>query len=1572
MAGNTVNVDLTVSDSSGSLKQRNQEAKELNQNLSAAARSAEKALRPAARMQPRGEGTEYGRARGSMGTTGAGARDFANQAQGLGGLVRVYATVAANLFAVSAAFNALKEAANTTNMIKGLDQLGAASGVALGSLSQRLVAATDNAISLREAMTTVAKASAAGLTSKQIIEIGQYAKTASQALGLDMTDAISRLTRGITKLEPELLDELGLFTKIGPATEQYALKLGKSAATLTDFERRQAFANAVLAEARDKFGKLQLDANPYQKLEASIRNLATAGLELINKFLTPLVDLLSNNTGLLTVALGLVASKLTTMAIPALVSWRSELVKSATLAKEKAKEINEAFGAKFTQQSAIKLNIPELEKNLGEAKNRVKQATQDLLKYQKDNNLRTTKTIAATAAGTFGQDPKDMERAQSQIRGLQKQATVDSIAYAEKLKALKDATSNLTKEQNLLTKAYEQQENQAKRASFGEMIRNRISANAGARAERLNILSQVGANTETGGFIYAMSKLNEEVRKSTEMGGINKFRTRFVGTMAAAATSVGMVLSALGNVGAAIGIVVGIAAVMRAQFSKNAKEMDIFNTAVKASNDTVKTSIRTLNNYGDAITTASLAARANVFRELASNIDEVTSAFTAAEKKAGWVDTLFEGILEITPGVKSAFQDLTSTISGNLTQQLAQIPEGPAREAIKEKLTSILSTEDLTEAGIEKALKKSGRKGAVKLAENAATVFLEQRNAVVKAGEDAQKFAESMKGANTEAEKLIQSLAVTDPMVKFGESLIKLGIDFKLAAQDAKTSIAAIKEAIKDPKSLALVSPEAVVQLKQMAQQLPEVEKVLVRGEQKLMDAKLEVDRLQALQDKINVRARGVDTTQYTQQLNAAKEVERQAREDMASVRNKMQDMQNAIIKIGNDSIRAGYKLIQGAADRAFRQGIIDLQKNLLQGLSGPEIVTAQASLERESIKLRREELNETAKLIETMIKNNTLAEARLAFDQATQLQKEADARGGSTESEGKFINQLLKRAEELGAVGGLGKLGLRSDGSAMTTANIEPQTEAALLQLQSARRGTAAKNVQLDMQSRAVDQNEFIQKQEQIRIRDNQRIADLNKQKDLELQLTEIKLGARDILSDTEIKQRQLLQTEQQERNQTAATKVIRDEISGITDRIAQIEKDGITSATLDTWYALLKNKAAKEDIIKALQAQQKLEQEILKEQQRQAEVANYYSRVRKNMEMQYAIQEAQSAKDQQVLKNQQDILGVRAQLFAYTEDELRTQQLKLEGIAAVKEAEKANFDAKKQYDLQILAIAQKLSAANFTEDAIADYQKEAQALYEVLQLNLQTIDQAKQGRLEVLQIQSQLTSRVQAYDQVFRNAFSGMADAIVDFAKTGKLSFKSMIDSMIEGLIRYELQQQALLAYSAAGGAKGIIGFLTSMVGAGAGPNANITKVTGPSGNAAGIVYTGATGGAFEYGVEKFAKGGMFTNSVVTNPTLFKFARGTGLMGEAGPEAIMPLRRDSEGNLGVMAKPQGNKVEVIVNNFSGEKAEARETVDSRGDRKIEIIVGEMVAGEVGRKNSPMQQAISGNFMTKPSVTRR
>jgi phage-related minor tail protein len=87
-------------------------------------------------------------------------------------------------------------------------------------------------------------------------------------------------------------------------------------------------------------------------------------------------------------------------------------------------------------------------------------------------------------------------------------------------------------------------------------------------------------------------------------------------------------------------------------------------------------------------------------------------------------------------------------------------------------------------------------------------------------------------------------------------------------------------------------------------------------------------------------------------------------------------------------------------------------------------------------------------------------------------------------------------------------------------------------------------------------------------------------------------------------------------------------------------------------------------------------------------------------------------------------------------------------------------------------------------------------------------------------------------------------------------------------------------------------------------------------------------------------FARGG-----VVTNPKFFPMATGRGLMGESGPEAVMPLRRGPDGKLGVSAATSGGGTQVNVYNQNGGQVETKQRSSLDGGKVIDIYIKKAVA---------------------------
>lgn len=165
--------------------------------------------------------------------------------------------------------------------------------------------------------------------------------------------------------------------------------------------------------------------------------------------------------------------------------------------------------------------------------------------------------------------------------------------------------------------------------------------------------------------------------------------------------------------------------------------------------------------------------------------------------------------------------------------------------------------------------------------------------------------------------------------------------------------------------------------------------------------------------------------------------------------------------------------------------------------------------------------------------------------------------------------------------------------------------------------------------------------------------------------------------------------------------------------------------------------------------------------------------------------------------------------------------------------------------------------------------------------------------------------------------NTLDGLVDNMADALSGNKADWASWANSVLNELQKVLLRAIMVNTLKSAGDS-GWFGSLGGMFGS------SVAGAASAGGSTPSGAYTGAASQL------KFAKGGVmdspdlsrFRNGVVNSPTMFAFAKGAGLMGEAGPEAIMPLTRTADGNLGV------RMVDDTVSSVGGGGAQLQQTI--------------------------------------------
>lgn len=310
----------------------------------------------------------------------------------------------------------------------------------------------------------------------------------------------------------------------------------------------------------------------------------------------------------------------------------------------------------------------------------------------------------------------------------------------------------------------------------------------------------------------------------------------------------------------------------------------------------------------------------------------------------------------------------------------------------------------------------------------------------------------------------------------------------------------------------------------------------------------------------------------------------------------------------------------------------------------------------------------------------------------------------------------------------------------------------------------------------------------------------------------------------------------------------------------------------------------------------------------------AEKYQRQRQQLAEQYAPGQAAMRKEQEVGKELKALYDGRL----LTEREYHTasrmqqqettrQRLKAEtdALAAPRMNIAGDVDPVARLNNQL--VQQQAQYQAYYQQGILDKQRYEQLMQAATQ---ESSDAQYQQALSLFGGQSRLHKMALGLVDMTRERASGMMFDLLTGTQNFKQSMLGLMTSMTQSIIQQliDLAMQALLTRTILSTfmniGSGLLGGAAS-AGAGAAGSGAMGMPTGWQGyvpNAKGGVYASPSLSAF-------------SGQIVSNPTLFAFARGAGLMGEAGPEAIMPLKRGADGSLGVRAIGGGQQPAAAPN---------------------------------------------------------
>ena len=675
--------------------------------------------------------------KGVAGLTSNSTKAFAKQTQGItGGLVPAYATLAANVFALSAAFNFFKNAADLRLLEESQVAYANNTGVALQSITQRLREASDGLLGFREAGQAAAIGLAKGFSPSQLEALAEGARKASTALGRNFEDSFDRLIRGASKAEPELLDELGITLRLETATRRYADALGLQADQLTETQRSQAVLLETQRQLDQLFGGVEAASNPFVKLAKTLEDIVRTATRAVLPVFEGLADVINKSGSFAIATFGLLALNIFKAAIP------------MDAIKEKFEGI----------EQASKDSLEGSKKALDEYKQKIKETTAELEK----SRIASAKSQA-----------RDLMKAGENVSGS---ALVQRVRKGIELTPLQ--RGQLKKMLNDAEKQY---------LKHGEIVKNtfkgvNIDLVRGFRTS-LDSMDKPAASFFTRmGQRYTVLKLRAEQFNATISRGLTVAWTKAAGAAAKFGAAANAALRFAGFIGILTMVYELIQTIARSPFSIAmgiAKALDaasgFFGRFVNFAGPLFLGFVDSIINAFNSVT---YVIKQVFFGGLRFVFEKIDGLINGTVRK---INNMIETFNKVSPTdlplieLQSSLKDLVPA-SEDITREVSNLAGG-----WKDVSTSYSTFED-----------------ALRASNFGKTIFQFQqaREATLRSAEALEKYRDALKSTQADLNNIVNGIAAASSQAEAGEKIaqgiLSLGVSGRLLAINAKTLVTAL------------------------------------------------------------------------------------------------------------------------------------------------------------------------------------------------------------------------------------------------------------------------------------------------------------------------------------------------------------------------------------------------------------------------------------------------------------------------------------------------------------------------------------------------------------------------------------------------------------------------------------------------------------------------------------------------------------------------------------------------------------------------------------------------------------